>query len=162
MFPFLDFFGKQKVSLRTGVTKSYQWRIKQLDRLERMLKENKYAFCNAVSNDFELSAIEPACDISAPIAIIEFTRYQLREWVAPGEEPMKTTTEPVELSLGNGFFSGSLTLLFNPVIRSISSGNPVVLKADEYTPATNAILGLLLPRYFEPSDFSITSTKSLY
>ena len=155
MFQLLDFFGKQKVRLRTSITKPYHWRINQLDHLERMLTENKHAFCNAISDDFSGPSIAPACDISAPIAIIEFTRCQLREWVAPSDYKITSTPEPAALSLGNGFFSGSLTLLFNPIIRSISSGNPVMLKADHDTPATNAILDLLLPRYFEPSDFSI-------
>jgi aldehyde dehydrogenase (NAD+) len=155
MLQFLEFFGKQKVNLKTSITKSYHWRIKQLDHLERMLRENKNAFCEAVRKDFEMPCSESICDICAPIAIIEFTRSQLREWVAPTNLKGDSYPEPYELSLSGGDSSGPLILLLNPVIAAISSGNPVVLKADNDTPATNAILDTLLPQYFEPSDVAM-------
>ncbi|SDZ82940.1 aldehyde dehydrogenase family protein [Pedobacter hartonius] len=157
MLQFLEFFGKQKVNLKTSITKSYHWRIKQLDNLERMLKENKSVFCDAVRKDFEVPFSESRCEIHAPIAIIEFTRLQLREWVAPTGLRGDSCSEQCELSLcrGAGVSGGSLVLLLNPVIASISSGNPVVLKANSDTPATNAILDELLPQYFEPADVAM-------
>ncbi|CAM4017531.1 hypothetical protein SAMN06265348_101212 [Pedobacter westerhofensis] len=154
MLQFLDFFGRQKVNLKTSIRKSYHWRIMQLDHLERMLIENKNAFCDAIRKDFKVPTSEPMCEIGAPIAIIEFTRSQLREWVAPPSLKGDTYAEPCELFLSEGTGS-SLILLLNPVIAAISAGNPVVLKADEETPATNAILDDLLPQYFEPSDVAM-------
>lgn len=155
MLQFLDFFGKQKVNLKTSIRKSYHWRIKQLDHLERMLKENKNAFCDAIRKDFKEPTSESMCEIGAPIAIIEFTRSQLKEWVAPASLKGETYNEPFDLFLREDTGS-SLILLLNPVIAAISAGNPVVLKADQETPATNAILDDLLPQYFEPSDVAIT------
>jgi aldehyde dehydrogenase (NAD+) len=155
MFQFLEFFGKHKVNLKTSISKSYHWRIKQLDHLERMLKENKNAFCDAVRKDFEVPFSESICEICAPIAIIEFTRSQLREWVAPTGQKGDSCPAQYELSLSGGTSSGSLILLLNPVIAAISAGNPVVFKAYNDTPATNAILDTLLPQYFEPSDVAM-------
>jgi aldehyde dehydrogenase (NAD+) len=152
MLYFLDFFGKQKVNLKTSIRKSYHWRIKQLDHLERMLMENKYALCDAIRKDYKVPPSEQVCEIGAPIAIIEFTRSQLREWVAPSDFKADSYCERYELSL-NETSDSSLILLLNPIIAAISAGNPVVLKADDETPATNAILDDLLPQYFEPSDF---------
>ena len=37
---FQDLFDKQKAYFNSDVTKTYEWRIDQLDRLIRMLKEN--------------------------------------------------------------------------------------------------------------------------
>jgi len=155
MLQFLDFFGKQKVKLKTSIRKSYHWRIKQLDELERMLKENKNALCDAIRKDYKVPSSDLTCEIGAPIAIIQFTRSQLREWVAPSSMKTDGGNEPYELSL-NEVGDSSLILLLNPVIASISAGNPVVLKADLETPATNAILDDLLPQYFEPSDVAIS------
>ena len=42
-----ELFGKQKAYFRTDVTKTYEWRIDQLDRLVRMLKENYQRFADA-------------------------------------------------------------------------------------------------------------------
>lgn len=154
MLQFLDFFGRQKVNLKTSIRKSYHWRIMQLDHLERMLKENRKAFCDAISKDFKVPASDSMYEIGAPIAIIESARLQLREWVAPADLKGESYAEPCDLfrceETGN-----SLILLLNPVIAAISAGNPVVLKADEETPATNAILDDLLPQYFEPSDVAM-------
>jgi aldehyde dehydrogenase (NAD+) len=147
MLHFLDFFGKQKVNLKTSIRKSYHWRIKQLDHLERMLMENKYALCDAIRKDYKAPPSEQVCEIGAPIAIIEFTRSQLREWVAPLDFKADSYCERYELSL-NETSDSSLILLLNPIIAAISAGNPVVLKADDETPATNAILDDLLPQYF--------------
>ncbi|MET1054374.1 MAG: hypothetical protein ABWY16_03615 [Pedobacter sp.] len=155
MLQFLDLFGKQKVNLKTSIRKSYHWRIRQLDHLERMLKENKNAFCDAIRKDYKVPASAPMCEISAPIAIIEFTRSQLREWVAPSGLKGDSSYEPYDLSISE-ISDSSLILLLNPVIAAISAGNPVVLKADRETPATNAILDNLLPQYFEPSDVAIS------
>ena len=38
---FQELFDKQTAYFRTGITKTYEWRLEQLDRLERMLQENK-------------------------------------------------------------------------------------------------------------------------
>jgi aldehyde dehydrogenase (NAD+) len=157
MLQFLDFFSRPKVKLKTSIRKSYHWRIKQLDELERMLKENKHVLCDAIRKDYKVPASEPTCEIGAPIAIIEFTRSQLREWVAPAGIRSDSYYEPYELSLSQ-VSDSSLILLFNPVITAISAGNPVVLKADLATPATNAILNNLLPQYFEPSDVAISKS----
>lgn len=154
MLPFLDFFGKPKVNLTSSIRKSYHWRIKQLDHLERMLLENKNALCDAIRKDYQVPASEAVCEISAPLAIIEFTRSQLREWVAPSEVKADCPCELYDLSLRDTSDS-SLILLLNPAITAISAGNTVVFKADLETPATNAILDDLLPLYFEPADVAI-------
>ena len=37
---FSDLLDRQKAYFNTNITKSYEWRIDQLDRLSRMLSEN--------------------------------------------------------------------------------------------------------------------------
>jgi aldehyde dehydrogenase (NAD+) len=41
----------------TGATKSYEWRIDQLDRLERLLKKNAEAFYEALQEDFKAAPL---------------------------------------------------------------------------------------------------------
>jgi hypothetical protein len=42
-----ELFDTQKANFATDVTKTYEWRIEQLDRLTRMLKDNYKRFADA-------------------------------------------------------------------------------------------------------------------
>ncbi|SRR5216684_658567 len=45
-------FRKQKAYFDTDATKTYEWRVDQLERLARMLKENYQRFADASCRDF--------------------------------------------------------------------------------------------------------------
>ena len=49
---FQSLFDLQRVHFLSDTTKSYEWRIDQLDRMERMLTDNKDALCAALHQDF--------------------------------------------------------------------------------------------------------------
>jgi acyl-CoA reductase-like NAD-dependent aldehyde dehydrogenase len=78
-----DAFNKQKAYFASDATKTYEWRIDQLDRLIRMLKDNHRRFCDALCDDFKTAVQENAFEVSASIASGEFTKSQLREWMMP-------------------------------------------------------------------------------
>ena len=52
--PLQNLFDKQKAYFATDVTKTYEWRVDQLDRLIRMLKDNYERFANASRDDLRL------------------------------------------------------------------------------------------------------------
>src|SRR6201981_30995 len=60
-----ELFNKQKAYFASDATKSYEWRIDQLDRLTRMLKDNYKRFCDASSNDFKTAVQENVFEVSA-------------------------------------------------------------------------------------------------
>src|SRR5262245_31739343 len=80
-------FEKQKAYF-ASVTKSYEWRVDQLDRLIRMLKENYERFSEAARIDFKTALQENIFEVAASIASIEFTKSQLKEWMKPVEAPL--------------------------------------------------------------------------
>ena len=80
---FQPIFDKQKDYFNTDATKSYEWRIKQLDRMAKMLNENNEAFQEAVSKDFKTALEEKVFEVAPPLATIEFTTMQLQEWMKP-------------------------------------------------------------------------------
>jgi aldehyde dehydrogenase (NAD+) len=55
---FQPIFDKQKNYFNTDATKSYEWRLEQLDRKAKMLNENNEAFQEAVSKDFKTALEE--------------------------------------------------------------------------------------------------------
>src|SRR5437879_9943365 len=83
-----ELFRKQKAYFGTDVTKTYEWRVDQLDRLVRMLKENYKRFADASSKDFKTAAQENVFEVSASIATSEFTKSQLKEWMKSVEAPL--------------------------------------------------------------------------
>src|SRR5262245_7928336 len=81
-------FERQKAYFASDVTKSYEWRVDQLDRLTRMLKETYERFSEASRIDFKTALQENIFEVAASIASIEFTKSQLKEWMKPVEAPL--------------------------------------------------------------------------
>src|SRR5215469_5455133 len=69
--PLQNLFDKQRVYFATDVTKTYEWRVDQLDRLIRMLKDNYARFANASRDDFKTASQENVFEVSASIASTE-------------------------------------------------------------------------------------------
>ena len=160
-----ELFGKQKAYFDTDVTKTYEWRVDQLDRLVRMLKENFKRFADASCKDFKTAAQENVFEVSASIASSEFAKSQLKEWMKPVEAPLPkflaksghkgmVYREPYGVTLIICPFNGPLLLSLRPAVAALSAGNPCILKLSEALPATDELLLKLIPRYFEPESFS--------
>jgi aldehyde dehydrogenase (NAD+) len=156
-----DLFDKQKAYFTTDVTKTYEWRIDQLDRLSRMLKENNERFSEASRRDFKTALPENIFEVSATIASIEFTKSQLKEWMKPVEAPIPkflaksghrgiVYREPYGVTLIICPFNGPLLLSLRPATAALSAGNPCLLKLSEALLATDELLLELIPKYFEP------------
>jgi acyl-CoA reductase-like NAD-dependent aldehyde dehydrogenase len=83
-----DLFNKQKAYFASDATKTYEWRIDQLNRLTRMLKENFGRFADACRKDFKTASQENTFEVSATIATAESTKSQVKEWMKPVEAPL--------------------------------------------------------------------------
>src|SRR5467141_4078264 len=158
-------FNKQKSYFASDATKSYEWRVDQLNRLGRMLKENYQRFADASCKDFKTASQENAFEVSASIATSESAKSQLKEWMKPVEAPLPkflaksghkgmVYREPYGVTLIICPFNGPLLLSLRPAVAALSAGNPCILKLSEALPATDELLLELIPRYFEPESFS--------
>jgi aldehyde dehydrogenase (NAD+) len=166
---FSDLFDRQKAYFNTNITKSYDWRIDQLDRLSRLLSENMGALSDAVGSDFKTAVPEKIFEVAAPLGLIEVTKAQLRSWMQPVETPVPlflaksghrgiVYREPYGVTLIMGPFNGPLLLLLRPAITALAAGNTCILKVSE-TPATATLLLTLIPRYFEPEALAAVSAS---
>jgi aldehyde dehydrogenase (NAD+) len=159
-----ELFNKQKAYFASDATKSYEWRIDQLDRLIRMLKDNYQRFADASRKDFKTASQENVFEVSASIATSEFAKSQLKEWIKPVEAPLPkflaasghkgvVYREPYGVTLVICPFNGPLLLSLRPAVAALSAGNPCILKLSEALPATDELLLELIPKYFEPESF---------
>jgi len=160
-----ELFRKQKAYFDTDATKAYEWRVDQLDRLVRMLKENYQRFADASREDFKTASQENVFEVSAPIATSEFAKSQLKEWMKPVEAPLPkflaksghkgmVYREPYGVTLINCPFNGPLLLSLRPAVAALSAGNPCMLKLSEALLATDELLLELIPKYFKAEAFS--------
>jgi aldehyde dehydrogenase (NAD+) len=159
--PLQILFDKQKAYFATDVTKTYEWRVDQLDRLIRMLKDNYERFSDASRRDFKTAAQENVFEVSASIASAENTKSQLKDWMKPVEAPLPkflavsghkgmVYREPYGVTLIICPFNGPLVLSLRPAVAALSAGNPCMLKLSEALLATDELLLELIPKYFEP------------
>ena len=56
MNQFQKIFDAQKALFATGVTRTYEWRVDQLDRMARMVRENEERFQRAMAKEFKTAS----------------------------------------------------------------------------------------------------------
>ena len=77
MNPFQEIFNKQKAYFDSDATKSYEWRIDQLTRLENLCNENSEALEAAMSSDFKTASQEKVFEIMAPVGTAAFAKARV-------------------------------------------------------------------------------------
>src|SRR5271168_1531458 len=73
-----EIFDKQKAYFDSDATKSYEWRIDQLTRLENLCNENAEALEAAMSSDFKTASQEKVFEIMAPVGTAAFAKQELK------------------------------------------------------------------------------------
>jgi aldehyde dehydrogenase (NAD+) len=158
---FQHLFDEQKALFASNVTRSHAWRVEQLDRMGRMIKENEAALQDAIARDFKTASQEYIFETAASFLETEFQKSQLETRMAPSEAPVpKALTrtghkgmvyrDPYGVVLVIGPFNGPLLLLLRPAITALAAGNTCILKLSERLSATSAVLLDLVPQYFDP------------
>jgi aldehyde dehydrogenase (NAD+) len=155
-----DIFNRQKAYFASNITKSYEWRVDQLDRLARLLSEHTNEFYDALSRDFKTALSEKVFEVAAMLGTIEVTKSLLKSWMQPVEAPVPkflaesghkaiVYREPYGVTLIMGPFNGPLLCLLRPAITALAAGNTCILKVSD-APNTGKLLVELAPRYFAP------------
>jgi aldehyde dehydrogenase (NAD+) len=161
MNSFRELFERQKRHFATGATRSYAWRVEQLDRMARLVGENEAALQRAVAQDFKTASQEYIFETQACLGEVEFQKSMLAGWMAPTEVPVPRALaatghrgvvyrDPHGVALIVGPSNGPLLLLLRPAIAALAAGNCCVLKLSSALKATTALLLDLVPKYFEP------------
>src|SRR5437899_12742263 len=85
---FQDIFDAQKALFASGVTRSYEWRVDQLDRMARMIRENERRFHGAMAEDFKTASQEYIFETQASAGEVEVQKTQLKKWMQPVDAPV--------------------------------------------------------------------------
>ncbi|MFZ0141986.1 MAG: aldehyde dehydrogenase family protein [Aeromicrobium sp.] len=143
----------------SGRTRPIEWRLAQLDGLERLLNEHEADITAALADDLGRSANEAwLADIMPPLGEIAYARKHLKKWMRPRRTRLPLNQrpgrgwlqyEPLGVVLVISPWNYPIQLTIAPVVGAIAAGNCVVVKPSEVAPATSSLLADLLPRYVD-------------
>lgn len=144
---------------RTGRTRSLEWRLSQLDGIERMLTEAEPQIAAALEQDLGRPAVEAWLgDIASTVGEVRFTRKHLRRWMRPKRIAVglkqfpgagRVEYEPLGVALIIGPWNYPVYLTLAPLVAAVSAGNCAVLKPSELAPATSKLLAELVETYLD-------------
>ena len=145
---------KQKQLYRTGVTLELQYRMKQLDKLEKMLMKAIPQLLEAVRMDLRKSPVEAYMSEIIPVLEeLRHTKKNLRKWIRPKGKSStllspfsryQVVAEPKGQVLIIAPFNYPIQLALIPLVSALAAGNTVILKLSEQSVHTGKLLEELL------------------
>ncbi|XP_058735586.1 aldehyde dehydrogenase family 3 member H1-like [Vicia villosa] len=145
----------------TGKSKSYEWRISQLESIAKMLVEKEEEIIDALVKDLSKPRMEAyITEIFQAKTSCNETLQELKHWMKPEKVSTSITTfpssaeivsEPLGVVLIISTWNFPFSLSLDPIIGAIAAGNTVVLKPSEISPATSSLLANLLETYLDNS-----------
>ena len=148
----------QKAFFATHQTKDIKFRLKQLEKLKKVVFENQDKIQEALWNDLHKSPEESyLTEISIVISEIDNHINHLKKWSKPKRVPTpiylrpsssKIIYEPLGISLIVAPWNYPFQLLFNPLIGSISSGCCSLLKPSPDTPTVAKLMEEMIAETF--------------
>lgn len=152
-------FQRQRSTYQSDVTKSYEWRIDQLNRLKKLLLENQQAINTALGQDFKTSWYEQSMEFYGTLGALEDTIENLKEWMTPEFAKLPTRfvdsghsavmyREPYGVSLIITPFNAPVILTFEPLMAALAAGNTAIVKPSESTERLSNLYQELFDKYF--------------
>jgi len=155
----LEIFESQKAYFASHETKSVSFRIEQLKKLKKCIKENQTKIEEALWKDLHKSPEEAyLTEISIVLGEIDNHILNLRYWSRPKRVPTplhlrpsssKIIHEPLGLALVIAPWNYPFQLLFNPLIGAISAGCCSILKPSPDAPEIAKLMEEMLASIFD-------------
>ncbi|MDT5180867.1 MAG: aldehyde dehydrogenase, partial [Mycobacterium sp.] len=149
----------------TGRTRDVAWRKRQLEALEKLVKDNEPAIAAALEQDLGRKPFEAwLADIASTAGEAADAAKNVGKWTKrkhrllekaqlPGRAWIEYEPFGTVLVIGAWNFPFALTL--GPAVGAIAAGNTVVLKPSEVSPASSALMAELVPRYLDPEAVAV-------
>jgi aldehyde dehydrogenase (NAD+) len=144
---------------RQGHTRSYAFRIRQLDRLEQVVRQHEKDILSALAKDLGKPQSEA---YTSELAIfyheVSYVKKHLARWMKPNKVPTPISAglaksylvyEPYGVSLIFSPWNFPFNLSFLPLVGAIAAGNCAVVKPSEYTPNCSALIQTIINSAFD-------------
>jgi aldehyde dehydrogenase (NAD+) len=143
----------------TGRTRALEWRLEQLQGIERMALEHEAEIKKALALDMGKPELE--AHISELVYLrseIKMVRKNLKSWLKPERvstpiflQPAvsRIYREPLGLVLIIGPWNYPFQLVMLPLVGAIAAGNCAIVKPSEVSEHTSNLIARLLPMYVD-------------
>jgi aldehyde dehydrogenase (NAD+) len=155
----------QQAFFRTGATKPYAFRKKQLKALMTAIQANEDLITEALYKDLRKPAFESfGTEIGPTYAEIRHTLHGLRQWMQPQkvETPLlffpsssKIITDPLGVTLIIGPWNYPFLLMITPLISAIAGGNTTILKPSDEAIHTGMVIEKIIKETFDESYIAV-------
>ncbi|XP_039038598.1 aldehyde dehydrogenase family 3 member H1-like [Hibiscus syriacus] len=152
---------KLRKTFNSGKTKSYEWRISQLESISKMVDEKEKEIIEALYEDLSKPQLEAyLSEILMVKSSSKLALKELKQWMIPKTaatslasypSSAEIVSEPLGVVLVISTWNFPFSLSLEPIIGAIAAGNAVVLKPSEIAPATSSLLSRLLGEYMDQS-----------
>jgi aldehyde dehydrogenase (NAD+) len=159
----------QKQYFKLGETRNLKFRISQLKKLMRVIKENQDQITEALKDDLNKSGFDTYFELSGIFGEIEYALKHLKQWIKPKRVsvPMhqflsaaQVQAEPLGVGLIIGPWNYPFNLLLSPLVGAIAAGNCSVLKPSEFAPSSSATIANVLTKSFNPEFLTVIEGDS--
>ena len=157
-----DIFQKQIGFFDSNQTKDPSFRIAQLKKLKRVLKDHENFMYRAIYEDFKKSEFETyLTELSQLYHEIDVFVRHIKRWSRPkrvatnlANFPARSCIipEPLGVTLVIGAWNYPYALSLMPAVSALAAGNTVILKPSELPSNTSRVMADLVNAHF-PSDF---------
>ncbi|MWV46883.1 aldehyde dehydrogenase family protein [Paenibacillus sp. HJL G12] len=154
-----DLIQKQKHFYRSGATRPFEYRLRQLKKLREALIANEKQIIEALKMDLNKSEFEAySTEIGIVYEELSFTIKHLRSWMVPKKAKTALThfgskgriiPEPYGTTLIIAPWNYPFQLAVSPLIGALAAGNTAVMKPSELTPTMSTLLAKILGSVFE-------------
>jgi aldehyde dehydrogenase (NAD+) len=161
---------KQKAYFKTDVTKSYEFRLEQLNKLKQMIVKNQSKIEKALNSDLNKSSFEAyTTEVGFVILSINEAIKKLSKWMKTKRVHSTIIMmgsgsfiqpEPLGTILIIGPFNYPFQLVIEALIGAIAAGNTAILKPSEFTPATSELLEKLISETFDEEYIKVVLGQS--
>ncbi|XP_078512362.1 aldehyde dehydrogenase family 3 member B1-like [Lissotriton helveticus] len=165
MSSFQDTVGRLRASFNSGKTRPVEYRMSQLQALQRFLDENKAAINEAMAQDLRKPEFEVIISETSFVTTeINVALNNLKTWTKDEhvEKNWATTLDsafirkdPFGVVLIIGAWNYPLQLLLNRLVGAIAAGNCAILKPSELSRSVEKLVSDLLPRYLDQECFAV-------
>lgn len=162
---YADTLRNLRAAYATGKTKTYGWRVAQLQGVQRFMTENEAKIGAALAADLGRHIFEAVGLEIVPVSMeITHMLEHLKCWMKPTYTDVpammqpassEIIAEPYGVCLVMGAFNYPISLTLGPVIGAISAGNCVLIKPSEMSSNVEKLLAEVLPNYLDKDCFAV-------
>lgn len=153
-----------KKAFATGKTRSYGWRVAQLQGVQRFMNENESKIAAALAADLGRHIFEAVGLEIVPVTMeITHILEHLKSWMKPTYTDVpammqpassEIVSDPYGVCLIMGAFNYPISLTLGPLIGAICAGNCALIKPSEMSANTEKLLAEVLPSYLDKDCFA--------